>query len=132
MLRRVQSFNAIQAASDAMMQNEQPLLDINRSQLYDKGIGKDGQPLPPYSAAYAKRKPSRGIVDIYKSGALQNKMKLTIEAGKYEVSSQVDYSPYVVNKRPTIYGLTSDGKRDAWFIIRPDFVKEFKAHTGLK
>jgi hypothetical protein len=132
MLRRVQSFNAIQAASVAMIQNEQPLLDINRSQLYDKGIGKDGQQLPPYSTAYAKSKPSRGIVDIYKTGTLQKKMKLTIESGKYEVSSQVDYSPYVVNKRPTVYGFTTEGKRDAWFIIRPDFVKEFKEHTGLK
>lgn len=132
MLRRVKSFNAIAATATAIEQNEQPILDINRSQLYDKGIGNDGKPLPPYSDAYARRKPTRGFVDIYKTGKLQREMQLTVEGDKYEINSVVDYSPYVSAKRPTIYGLTAEGKRDTWVIVRPDFVKLLKEHTGLK
>jgi len=132
MLRRVKSFNPIAATAQAMVANEQPILDINRSQLYDKGIGYDGKALPPYSDAYARRKPSRGFVDIYRSGKLQNEMKLTIEGDKYEINSVVSYSPYVAARRPTIYGLTADGKRDTWVIVHNDFVKLLKEHTGLK
>lgn len=126
MLDRLKAFDRIKAAGDAMVANEQQVLDINRSQLYDKGIGKDGNPLPPYSPDYAKRKPSRGFVDIYRTGRLQREMELTIQGQQYEISSRVDYSPYVSGKRPTIYGLTTEGKQQAWFIIRDSFVRELK------
>ena len=132
LLRKVQSFNVIEAAGKAMEENKKPLLDINRAQLYDEGIGYDGQPLPPYSANYAKRKPSRGIVDIYKTGLLQKEMELFVDNDKYIITSYAEYTPYVHNRRPTIFGFTEDGKREAWFIIRPSFIGEFKAHTGLK
>ena len=131
MLNRLRAFDKTRAAGDAMIENEQAVLDVNRAQLYEKGIGYDGNPLPPYSEAYAKRKPSRGFVDIYKTGKLQQRMKITIQGTTYEISSEVPYSPYVQQRRPTIYGLTDEGKTKAWEAIKDSFAERLKKQLQL-
>lgn len=132
MLDRVRAFNKTKALGEAMTDNEQEVLDINREQLYDKGIGKDGNPLPPYTPQYAKRKPSRGVVDLYRTGKLHEAMKLQVEGEQYDISSEVSYSPYVLQRRPTSYGLTTEGKRSAWYVVRSGFINKLKEVTGLK
>jgi len=105
------------------------IIGVNQDQLYEHGIGADGAPLPPYSKAYAKRKPARGsIVDIYRSGELYKQMTLTVEGGRYRIGSTTPYTPYVLGRRPTVFGLTDEGKSKAWVIIRPLFVENFKQH----
>ena len=132
MLDRLRAFNKTKALGEAMTDNEQQVLDINREQLYDKGIGKDGNPLPAYTPQYAKRKPSRGVVDLYRTGKLHEAMKLEIQGEQYDISSQVNYSPYVLQRRPTSYGLTEEGKQTAWYVVRDDFIGKLKQETGLK
>lgn len=134
MLRKIQQFDPIEAAAEAIKGNEKAIIEVNQEQLYDYGIGKDGQELPPYSPAYGKIKQKqrgKSIVDIYRKGTLYNEMDLTIEGDTYQIFSKVPYAQFVVGKRPTIFGLTDEGKRTAWSIIRPDFVIKFKQSTGL-
>jgi hypothetical protein len=130
MLNRFKSFDSIEAAGEAMLEEKEQIIGINQDQLYEHGIGNDGQPLPPYTAAYAKRKPSRGIVDIYKTGNLQSAMNLRVDGNEYEINSPVEYTPYVQKRRPTIFGLTEEGKRLAWFIIHDAYVSRLKEYTG--
>ena len=56
MLRKLRQFDPIEAAGEAMKENEKAIIEVNQEQLYDYGIGKDGQELPPYSPAYGKIK----------------------------------------------------------------------------
>lgn len=125
---RFRSFDAIEAAGTSMLEEKEQVIGINQSQLYDKGIGKDGQPLPPYTPAYAKKK-TRGIVDIYQTGKLQAEMNMRVDGNEYEINSAAPYSVYVQERRPTIYGLTEDGKQAAWYIIHDPFVMRLKEQT---
>jgi hypothetical protein len=132
MLNRVKSFDKRKAAAEAMLAKEAEILDLNRVQLYNDGIGYDSKPLPPYSPAYAKSKPTRGIVDIYRDGTLQKEMELKIEGANYTINSVVPYAKYVAGLRPTIFGLTEISKVAAQKVILPDFVRLFKQWTGLR
>jgi hypothetical protein len=133
MLQRFKTFDRTQAAANAMERNEQAIVDVNREQLYEFGIGADNKSLAPYSAAYARKKlkqRGKSIVDIYATGALQNNMKLTVNGITFTISSTVPYSPYVEMQRPNVYGLTDLGLIETWSIIQPDFVRQLKEHTG--
>lgn len=117
-----------------MQQQQDKVLDVNREQLYEQGVGKDGQPLPPYSAGYAKIKQKqrgKSIVDIFRSGKLYKEMELIVTGDEYTITSKVSYSPYVQNARPTIYGFDTDGKKAVWHIIKPDFVQGMKRDLQL-
>lgn len=130
--RRLQSFDIVQAAGNGLEQNQQKVLDINREQLYEKGIGNDGQPLPPYkSNPYARKKErmrGKSIVDIWLKGKLQEEMELKVSGDTYSIFSRVPYAQYVVGIRPTIFGLTDDGKIQAWSIVRNDVVQSLQKH----
>lgn len=136
MLKRVESFDPVQATGEAMQANEEKILDVNRDQLYEQGVGKDGQPLPPYkSAQYAKKKlqqRGKSIVDIFRSGKLQREMELTVQGDEYSIFSKVPYSQYVVGARPTIYGLDPDGKREAWNIVSGDVADKLAEQMQVK
>jgi hypothetical protein len=129
MLKRFQSFDPIKSAGDAMLSNKEQIIGINQDELYERGVGKDGNKLPPYSPQYAKRKRNPEIVDIYQTGRLYAQMNLRVDGNEYEINSSVAYSPYVQEKRPTIFGLNEIGKTETWRIIQPDFVYNFKQVT---
>jgi hypothetical protein len=129
MLKRFQSFDPIAATGDAMLENKEQIIGINQDELYERGVGKDGQKLPPYSPQYAKKKRNPDIVDIYQTGRLYSRMNLRVEGNEYEINSSVPYSVYVQEKRPTIYGLNELGKKETWVIIQPEFVYYLKQVT---
>lgn len=133
MLTRFQTFDKTEAAGQSMLEQKEQIIGLNTGQLYEQGIGKDGKPLPAYSVAYAAKKlqqRGKSIVDIYKSGKLQAEMNLRVSGGEYEINSPVPYAQYVLGKRPTIFGLTPEGKRSTWFIIHDPFVEKLKGATG--
>jgi len=130
LLIRFESIDIAGAVSDAMKDNEQDILNLNREQLYDRGEGVDSKPLPPYSAAYAKRKARPGIVDIYKSGELQAEMTLHFEGQQYAISSAAPHTVYVWSRRQKIFGLTEESKSRATVIIAPALVARLKAAVG--
>lgn len=133
MLTRFKSFQPTEAAGAAMLEEKEQIIGINTDQLYEQGVGKDGNALPPYTAAYAKKKlqqRGKSIVDIYKTGKLQSEMNLRVNGGEFEIASPVPYAQYVLGKRPTIFGLTPEGKKATWFIIHDGFVGELKKVTG--
>lgn len=129
MLTRFESFDPVEVTGQVMLEKKEQIIGVNQHQLYEKGVGKDGRPLPPYSPAYAKTK-RRGIVDIYKTGKLQAEMNMRVEGGEYEISSPVSYAQFVVGRRPTIFGLDAEGKQTTWRIIQPGFVERLKEQTG--
>lgn len=136
MFNRFKSFDPTEAAGKCMTENKEKILDVNREQLYEHGEGKDGQPLPKYvSKQYAAKKVKmrgKSIVDGYLSGDMQKDMTLKVENGEYTIFSTVPYTQYFLNKRPTAFGLTEDGKAITWRIIQPGFVEKLKAQTGCK
>jgi hypothetical protein len=131
MLTRFKQFDPIEATGDAMLENKEQIIGINQDELYERGIGKDGNKLPPYSPQYAMKKRNPDIVDIYQTGRLYSQMNLRVDGNEYEINSSVPYSVYVQAKRPTIYGLTDLGKKETWVIIHPDFVANFKRKVNL-
>lgn len=130
MANRLDAFNITAATGEAMQNNTEAILDINREQLYEEGVGKDGEPLPPYkSEAYARKKfkqRGKSIVDIFKTGRLQREMELVVQGDEYSIFSKVPYSQYVIGARPTVYGLDKEGKREAWHVVKPDVVRALK------
>ena len=136
MLKRVESFDPVQATGEAMEQHKKEILDVNRHQLYEQGIGSDGKPLPAYkSDRYAKQKLAqrgKSIVDIFKSGRLQKEMELFIMDNEYEITSFADYTRAVAYYRPTIFGLTEDGKREAWNIVSGDVADKLAEQMQVK
>lgn len=133
MLNRFRAFDTTEAAGSSMLQEKEQIVALNTDQLYDKGVGNTGQALPPYTPAYAKKKlqqRGKSIVDIYKTGKLQSEMNISVSGDKYEISSPVPYAQHLLGKRPAIFGLTGDSKKDAWFIIHDPFVVRLKKETG--
>lgn len=132
MMERFAAVDLIELTAVQMSEDKQQVLDINRHQLYEEGIGKDGVSLPPYTTAYAKKKQrirGKSIVDIYLSGTLQKDMDIEILGQEYTIFSRAPYSQYVAQLRPTIYGLTEDGKQSAWHILRPGIVQQIRNIT---
>lgn len=129
-LLKWQAFNPVSAASTAMLENKEQIIGVNQHQLYELGEGSDGQPLEPYTKAYAKTKPRPSIVDIWRTGNLQSKMVMRVEGGEYEINSPVPYAQFLLGKRPKIFGLDEEGKKTTWHIIQPGFVEVLKVETG--
>lgn len=132
MLNRFKSFDKTEAAGTTMLEQKEQVIGLNTEQLYEQGVGKDGKPLPPYKPAYAKEKlkqRGKSIVDIYKTGKLQAEMNLRVSNGEFEINSPVPYAQYVLGKRPTIFGLTAEGKKATWHIIHDPFVGKLKEVT---
>lgn len=130
---RFERFNITEATGEGMKAKQAEVLDVNREQLYEKGTDKNGQELKPYVPAYAKRKEKmRGkrIVDIYLTGELQQKMEIEVTGDTYNVFSPVPYTPYVLNKRPDLFGFTDDGKKVVWRTVQPDVVAKLASETG--
>lgn len=72
----------------------------------------------------------KSIVDIYLKGNLQDEMELKVEYDKFSIFSKVPYAQHVVGRRPTVFGLTEDGKHTAWQIISGDFVTSLQEHIN--
>ncbi len=131
---RFKSFDAVNAASESMMQEKEMIIDVNQHTLYEEGKGKDNNPLPPYkSKTYADMKQKmrgKSIVDGYLSGKMQSDMTLTVQGGEYTIFSTAPYTQYFLNQRPTAFGLTPEGKVITWNIMHAPFVAILKAHTN--
>lgn len=133
MLKRFKSLDLPAITGEAMTDKADEVLDVNREQLYEKGTDKNGAELLPYTPAYARKKQQmrgKSIVDIYLTGKLQREMKIDVNGDTYEISSPTPYTPYVLNKRPDLFGFTDDGKKVVWSIVRPDVVERVKDVTG--
>jgi hypothetical protein len=131
MLDRLESFNPIEAAGSAMLQEREQIIAINTEQLYEQGKDSEGVELSAYRwreyAEYKRDRRGRSIVDLYDTGAFQSRFNLRVEDGLYEINSSDDKTPKLVAKYGAkIFGLTDEGKVTAWKIIRPDFVQQLK------
>lgn len=115
------------AISDPYIQAQ--IIDLNQSQLYDKGIESDGSPTGDYSRksveVYGKRP---GHITLKDTGATYDSMKVDTDAEGFYVSGDMDLHGVDLNIiYPNALGLTEDSKRE----LLPE-IKELMIEQILK
>lgn len=123
--------NIIPLAGNTMLQTNEEfeLVQLNKNQLYDKGIDSKSVALHPYrSLVYAEMKfNKRGIelVDLFLSGEFQRNFYIIIESETYGISSTDEKTEKLIAKYgDDIFGFTEENKINAFLIIKPSLVEK--------
>jgi hypothetical protein len=112
---------------EGIIDDNQQLLDLNRSQLKDehKTIN-DTAIVPPYSSGYAQFKGFK-TPDLYLSGDMFNEMSITTKGKQYFIKSGVDYYSKLVAKYKDTFGIAKSKQPKAKQITTEQLLKEYKA-----
>lgn len=138
MLERVLNFDIQQSTEMAMEERADDVLEFNKHRIYEYSEDANEHPLrSPYSPRYAKYKMKlRGkqITDLYDSGEMFKKMRLIVSNGEYAITSDADYTKYVVKwANAPVFGLAIEDRDDVWnYVLLPLVAADFKAETGAK
>jgi hypothetical protein len=135
MLRRFERINLEQLTGEAMTENKDAILDLNREQL---AHGKDSAGFditPPYTPFTVMKKMQKGqdysVVNLKDTGAFQNRMVLNVKSNSYNIDSTDSKTGKLKEKYgQEILGLSESGKKETWVIVKPDVVRRIKDETG--
>lgn len=141
MLARWESFNIVDATAEAMIENDQQVLTLNKAQLYNAGLKNDNDIAGLYrSVGYALEKnrmnpkPGYGVVDLKLTGQFYSQFYLKVSNDSYEIGSTDSKAEALVKRySPLIFGLTPESRLKAWQdFLRAAVVKSLAEHTGCK
>lgn len=90
------------------------IIDLNQSQMFDKGIDAKGETLGDYSpvsvAKYGKRP---GHIQLKDTGEFYDSMKVGVEDDKFVITGDTDKGDVdLANVYPDVLGLTTESKED--------------------
>lgn len=90
------------------------IIDLNQSQMYDKGIDAKGETLGDYSqisvTKYGKRP---GHIQLKDTGEFYDSMKVGVEEDKFVITGDTDKGDIdLANVYPDALGLTEDSKSE--------------------
>jgi hypothetical protein len=128
--------NLTAIVEDCMREEQEPIVNLNKSQLYTQGVDSEGEPLPPYhSDEYAMMKyKMRGefITDASLTGDFQAAMSLIVADGEYEMNSSDPKTNKLLAKEGwgKIFGLTKDSQEKTQETIHDPLVYKIAAYTG--
>lgn len=119
----------IQAHIEAIVDDNQYLIDLNQEQLKQEHATTDDKPItPPYSRSYAAKKGFK-TPDLYYSGDMFGSM--TIEATKdnsYHIKGNTDYTPKLIGQyTEKIFGIAKSKQKRAKSITTKLLSESYKA-----
>ena len=138
MLRRAQSIDLQAIGVSVIVDTKDALIDLNKSQLMDKGEDKNSKKLKSYkptTGAYARRKnqrnpfPGLGTPDLYNTGAFQNAFQLKINSkNSFDIFSSNSKSGDLQKKYgKAIFGVSDPNKQEyADEYMQPELVREVR------
>jgi hypothetical protein len=118
--RNFKKLNLAKAAMQVVKDNDEKILNLNRKQLFT-GLNSQGQRIGRYrNNNYAIEKHKRnaaaglGNVDLFDTGELFKKMKLTIiDNHSFDLNSKDVKAPDLQNKYgPTIFGINEQSRKE--------------------
>lgn len=112
----------------------------NKQQLYNHGLGADGQKLRGYRMPkYAEDKnrmnpnPGMGVPDIFYTGETYREMFAKMDKTTLVISSTTPQTPKLEEDRPNIFGLDSDSEdKAAAEVIEPGLQQKLVEKVGVE
>jgi len=142
MLEKLQRVNLETQIPVIIQRNSEVAADLNRKQLYNRGVDSNSLKLSPYqSTPYALDKnlinPSPGLYnpDLFLTGAFQRGFYAQVKAGTTIIFGSTDMKTGDLERKYTnkIFGLTMDSKeRFASETVMPEIRNYITGITGLK
>lgn len=136
MLRRARSIDLQAIGVSVIVDTKDAFIDLNKSQLMDKGEDKNSKKLKSYrSASYARKKnqrnpfPGLGTPDLFATGAFQNAFQLKINSkNSFDIFSSNSKSSDLQKKYgAAIFGVSDPNKQEyADEYMQPALVREVR------
>lgn len=136
MRKRLERFDLLEAITNGMEQYEEDLVDLNKDQMNEQGVDSKGNRIEPdYAPSTVAVKTAEGQtfshVTLRDTGSFQRSMYLFIQGDSFDFDSSDSKTPDLVAKYgDNIFGLTSESKREAFTMLIPSIVRQFKQITG--
>jgi len=130
---KIKSLEIEKAKEDAVIENKEKIVNLNRAQLRLGLDNTDHLITPRYSEQYYKRKrkltsymASTGSPDLYLTGAFHKEMDVIVEDGKYEIISWDEKSGFLNARYDKIFGLIKENIEIAQVFVSRSFVNLLK------
>lgn len=143
MLDRVESIRdeIISIAGNAMMANKDELIALLVYQQFEQNVDSEGNPLRQYTYLYAKEKrelTGRGNkTDFDLTGEFHANMNMAIDGDIYSFNSTATTQNGILKSEwlkewqgAEIMDYTDENKKQAWLIIKPEFVEQVNAYLN--
>jgi hypothetical protein len=136
MLTRFEQVNLVELTADAMEQQPNVSVELNRDQMLEGKRSNNEQigeyrPLSVFERSRIGRQTS--YVDLYLTGEFQSRMYQKINGDDFDLdSSDTKRDKLVFQYKDNIFGLTSESKRIAWIEYTPYVVQGIKNITGTQ
>lgn len=135
---RLQKINLEELIRQAVISNDERLIEMNRSQM-ERGVRSDGDLIQPeyQSMGYAffKRgqgtKAPMGVPDLKLTGAFHREMVLVVEGDEYEFGSTDEKTGMLTEKYDKIFGLTKENQQEAVRINTEKLGQLFRKAAGI-
>lgn len=140
MAQRFRALNPQQLLANAADKEPQLAADLNRQQLFQKGLKANGERLKPYrSDYYARRKnrmnpaPGFGNPDAYLTGSLHRGLFVQVKGLSVVFDSTAGTAAFMLKRDgPAIFGHTQESKGEMGQAMQPHVVREIKDKTGCR
>lgn len=112
---------------ESIIDDNQELLNLNRSQLKDEHkTAKDQFVAPKYTRNYAKFK-GFTIPDLYVTGDMFKAMSIEAKGQQFTINSSVDHAPKLVEQYGVdIFGIAKTKQAEAKQITTEELAKQYK------
>jgi len=111
---------------EGIVDDNQSLLDLNRSQLKDEHKTTNDTPIvPPYSSGYAQLKGFK-TPNLFFSGDMFNEMSIAAKGKKYFIKSGVDYFSKLIADYKDTFGIAKSKQAKAQKITTDQLTEEYK------
>jgi len=117
------------AIARAVTVNEDPILNLNRTQL-NQGRKSDGSSLGQYSNI--KYKGFLKPVNLYKTGEWRSQMSIDVGYREFTIYNHEEKTVWLVKRYSgTILGLTIANENKAAVLLKPDIIRELNRQIGI-
>lgn len=135
---RLQKINLEELIRQAVISNDERLIEMNRSQM-ERGVRSDGDLIQPeyrsMGYAFFKRgqgtKAPMGVPDLKLTGAFHREMVLVVEGDEYEFGSTDEKTWMLTEKYDKIFGLTKENQQEAIRINTEKLGQLFRKAAGI-
>ena len=137
-VRRVKDDFILEVIKSIVEDNSNEIIDLNtEDQLFDRGIGSDGESLGVYSNPYKKLKKAIGQpsdrVTLRLEGDFYKSFEVIIGSKQFQINATDKKTKWLIQRYgEKIFGLTSDNvSLFREIVIRPELLKEIRKEIKI-
>ena len=137
-VRRVKDDFILEVIKSIVEDNSNEIIDLNtEDQLFDRGIGSDGESLGVYSNPYKKLKKAIGQpsdrVTLRLEGDFHKSFEVIIGSKQFQINATDKKTKWLIQRYgEKIFGLTSDNvSLFREIVIRPELLKEIRKEIKI-